>query len=395
MRQLCTFLKLPPSCIIANGCVLYQLCCCQVDIILAASHSTVFNIASSIYQKRGSKVTTQMKAAVISEANAPWILEDRDQPEVGTDEVLVRIHACGICGTDVWLAQGALSFKPFPLVLGHEGVGEVVAVGKGVTTRRVGDRVGMPIVQKACGHCDFCRGEHPKSFVTASNCASPTLTGVNINGAHAEYLAVDAGGTVLLPDGISYELAAPTLCSGYTVWSAIRRADARPGARVAVVGIGGLGHLAIQYAKAAGYRVTAVTRSADKWDLARQLGADEVVSDGAGLKAAGGADVLLHTTNSHAIVVDAMGGLNPWATVVMMGIGFDEMTLPTLPLVSHSYRVIGSAHNGPEYLVEALDFVARGLVKPMVEVYPKERVAEAYNRVASGDVRFKAVVTYT
>jgi D-arabinose 1-dehydrogenase-like Zn-dependent alcohol dehydrogenase len=339
-------------------------------------------------------MTTQMKAAVISQANAPWELQGRDIPEVGPDQVLVRIHACGICGTDAWMAQGVLSFKSFPLVLGHEGVGEVVAIGEGVTTRQIGDRVGMPIVQKACGHCDYCRGEHTKSFVTASNCTDPILTGVNVDGAHAEYIAVDAGGTVLLPDAIPYELAAPTLCSGYTVWSAIRRADAKPGARVAVVGIGGLGHLAIQYAKAAGYRVTAVTKSAEKWDMARQLGADEVVSNGAGLKAAGGADVLLHTSNSHTAVVDAMEGLNPWATVVMMGIGLDEMKLPTLPLVSHSYRVIGSAHNGMEYLVEALDFVARGVVKPMVEVYPKERVAEAYNRVTSGDVRFKAVVTY-
>lgn len=161
-----------------------------------------------------------------------------------------------------------------------------------------------------------------------------------------------------------------------------------------MVGIGGLGHLAIQYAKAAGYHVTAVTHSPDKRELARQLGADEVVSDGAGLKQAGGADVLMHTNNSHSAVANAMEGLKPWATVVMMGIGFDELTLPTLPLVSHSYRVLGSAHNGMEYLVEALDWVARGAVKPMVELFPKERVAEAYDRVVSRKVRFKAVVTY-
>ena len=233
-------------------------------------------------------MTTRMKAAVVPEANAPWELQDIDQPEVGPDQVLVRIHACGICGTDAWMAQGALSFREFPLVLGHEGVGEVVAVGEGVTARKPGDRVGMPIVQKACGVCDFCRGQHVKSFVTASNCADPTLTGVNVDGAHAEYLAADAGGTVLLPDEVSYELAAPTLCSG----------------------------------------------------------------------------------------------------------AFDEMTLPALPLVSHSRQVIGSAHNGMEYLVEALDFVARGEVEPMVELFPEERVAEAYDRVASGEVRFKAVVTY-
>jgi alcohol dehydrogenase/propanol-preferring alcohol dehydrogenase len=335
-----------------------------------------------------------MKAVVVSEAKGPWELQDRDEPDVGPHQVLVRIHACGICYTDVWLAQAVLSFRGFPQVLGHEGVGEVVAVGDAVTDRHVGDRVGMPMMQKRCGVCGFCREEHVNSFVTASNCASPTLTGVNVDGAHAEYIAVDAGGTVLLPEGISYEWSAPTLCSGYTVWSAIRRADPKPGARVGIVGIGGLGHLAIQYAKAAGLHVTAVTHTPDKPDLARQRGADDVVPDGAALGAAGGVDVLLHTSSSHASAVDAMNGLKPWGKVVMMGIARDEMPVPALPLVSHSYQVVGSAHNGPEYLMEALDLVARGEVQPMVEVFPKERVAEAYDRVVAGEVRFKAVVTY-
>jgi alcohol dehydrogenase/propanol-preferring alcohol dehydrogenase len=271
---------------------------------------------------------------------------------------------------------------------------EVVAVGDGVTERVVGDRVGLPVMQKSCGRCDFCSEHHVNSFVTAANCAGPTLTGVNVDGAHAEYMVADAGGTVLLPKSISYEDAAPTLCAGYTVWAAIRRADPKPGAHIAIVGIGGLGHFAIQYAKAAGYRVTAVTRTESKAELARQLGADNVVSDGAGLKAAGGADVILHTSSSHAAVVNAMEGLKPWGKVVMNGIALDEMTLPALPLVSHSYQIIGSAHNSLEYLVEALDIVASGAVKPMVEVFPKERVAEAYERAASGAVRFKAVVTY-
>jgi alcohol dehydrogenase/propanol-preferring alcohol dehydrogenase len=335
-----------------------------------------------------------MKAAVVTEANAAWELQDRDQPQVGPDEVLVRVHACGICGTDLWLAHGDLSFREFPLVLGHEGVGEVVAVGEAVTKRKVGDRVGMPMMQKACGVCDFCHEEHPNSFVTAANCANPILTGVTVDGAHAEYVTVDVGGTVLLPDGISYEDAAPTLCAGFTVWAALRRAEPKPAARVAVVGIGGLGHLALQYAKAAGFHVTAVTRTADKGDLARQLGADEVVADGPGLREAGGADVLMHTSSSHASVSDAMQGLRPWGKLVMNGIAFDDLTLPSLSLVSNSHQVVGSAHNGLEYLVEALDLVARGAVKPMVEVFPKERIAEAHDRVAAGDVRFKAVVTY-
>lgn len=339
-------------------------------------------------------MTALMKAAVVPQANAPWELQDRPRPQVGPDEVLVRVHACAICGTDLWLAHGQLAFRGFPLVLGHEGVGEVVAVGEAVTKRKIGDRVGMPMMQKACGVCDFCHEEHPNSFVTAANCDNPTLTGVNVDGAHAEYVSVDVGGTVLLPDGISYEDAAPTLCAGFTVWAALRRAAPKPGACVGVVGIGGLGHLAIQYAKAAGYRVIAVTRTADKQEVSRQLGADDAVADGAGLKAAGGADVLMHTSSSHAAVADAMTGLKPWGKLVMNGIAFDDFALPSLTFVSNSHQVIGSAHNGLEYLVEALDFVARGEVKPLIEVFPKERIAEAHERVASGDVRFKAVVTY-
>ncbi|MDG4830162.1 alcohol dehydrogenase catalytic domain-containing protein [Solwaraspora sp. WMMD1047] len=339
-------------------------------------------------------MATQMQAVVVPKVNAPWELQNVDRPEAGPNQVLVRVRACAICGTDVWMANGTLSFREFPLVLGHEGVGEVVAVGAGVTQRAIGDRVGLPMVQKRCGRCDFCREQHPNSFVTAANCAAPILTGVNVDGAHAEYIVADVDGTVLLPDGVSYELAAPTLCAGFTVWAGLRRAEVKPSGRVAVVGIGGLGHLAIQYATAAGYHVTAVTHSPDKEDLARQLGADEVVADGAGLQAVGGADLIMYTGSNHAALASAMGGLRPWGKVVMMGIATDELTLPALPLVSNSHQIIGSAHNGYEYLVEALDFVARGAVKPMIELFPKDRVAEAYDRVVNGDVRFKAVVTY-
>lgn len=336
-----------------------------------------------------------MKAAVVGEVNAPWVLQDVPMPEARSHQVLVKIHACGVCYTDALLAQGVLSLRPFPMVLGHEGVGEVVAVGEGVTSRVVGDRVGLPITQRPCGRCAFCRERHPDSFVTANNCVAPVLTGVNVDGGQAEYIAVDAEGTVLLPDGLSYESAAPTVCAGYTVWAALRRADAKPGARVAVLGIGGVGHLGIQFAKAAGYHVIAMTRSPDKHELARRLGADDVVSDGAGLKAAGGADVLLHTAPTHGPAVDALKGLRPWGKLVLMGISAEAtFPLPALAVTSHAFEIVGSAHNGPEYLAEALRMVARGQVAPMIEIFPKERVGEAYERLLKGQLRFRAVVTY-
>lgn len=339
-------------------------------------------------------MVSQMKSVVVEEVNGRWDLQDRDVPTVGPDDVLVRVRACAICGTDLWLSDGVLVFREFPIVPGHEAAGEVVAVGEGVTKRKVGDRVGVFMAQKMCGVCDYCHEEHPNSFVGAANCANPTLTGVNVDGAHAEYVAVDAGGTVLIPDGVSFEDAAPIICAGYTVWAGLRRAEPKPGARVAVSGVGGLGHLAIQYAKAAGFHVVAMTHSPDKKDIALQLGADEVVSDGTSLKAAGGADVLLHTNSSHAAVTDAMNGLRPWGKVVLMGIGTDDMVLPALALTSNSYQVIGSAHNTIEHLVEALDLVAGGAVKPLIETFPKEQAEQAHARAAAGDVRFKAVITY-
>jgi D-arabinose 1-dehydrogenase-like Zn-dependent alcohol dehydrogenase len=169
-----------------------------------------------------------MQAAVVAEANATWVLQERDVPDVGPDDVLVKIHACGICGTDLWLAQGALAFRDFPLVLGHEGAGEIVAVGAGVTKRKVGDRVGVFMMQKADGVCDFCHEEHTNSFVTAANCANPKLTGVTVDGAFADYIAVDVGGTVLLPDGVDYEAAAPILSRSGRCCAGERRGVGRP-----------------------------------------------------------------------------------------------------------------------------------------------------------------------
>ena len=198
-----------------------------------------------------------------------------------------------------------------------------------------------------------------------------------------------------IPDGLSYELAAPTGCAGYTVWAALRRANAEPGARVAVAGIGGVGHLGIQFTKAAGYHVIAITRSPAKHELARNLGADDVVANGEELRKAGGADVLLHTSPSHDVALDAMKGLRPWAKVVLTGIPADDaFPLSAYGMTAHTLQIIGSAQNGPEYLAEALEIVARGDVKPLVEVLDKEQAGEACNRLLNGNLRFRAVVRY-
>jgi D-arabinose 1-dehydrogenase-like Zn-dependent alcohol dehydrogenase len=269
-----------------------------------------------------------------------------------------------------------------------------VAVGDGVSSRAVGDRVGLVTLQTGCGECAWCRRMEPLDFVTAANCARPTLTGMNVGGANADYIAVRAEATVLLPDGLSYHHAAPLMCVGYTALAGLRRAEPRPGERVAVSGIGGLGHLALQYAKASGLTTIAITRSSDKRDLARELGADTVVSNGAELHETGGADILLHTNNSNSAAADAIQGVAPRGRVVLMGIAFDTFSVPNMPMVMNSLTILGSTHNGPRYLVEALQLAADGKVTPMVEVFGKDEAAAAYQRTAEGKARFRTVIEY-
>jgi alcohol dehydrogenase/propanol-preferring alcohol dehydrogenase len=213
----------------------------------------------------------------------------------------------------------------------------------------------------------------PLDFVTAANCARPTLTGMNVGGANADYIVVRADATVPLPDGLSYHHAAPLMCVGYTALAGLRRAKPRPAERVAVSGIGGLGHLALQYAKASGLTTIAITRSSDKRDLARELGADIVVSNGAELRETGGADILLHTNNSNSAAADAIQGVAPRGRVVLIGIAFDTFSVPNM---------------------EALQLAADGTVTPMVEVFGKDRAAAAYQRTAEGKARFRTVIEY-
>jgi alcohol dehydrogenase len=195
-----------------------------------------------------------------------------------------------------------------------------------------------------------------------------------------------------LPDSLSYQQAAPIFCAGYTVWSGLRWADPQPHERVAIVGIGGLGHLAVQYAKAAGFETIAVSRSSDKDKLIRELGADEIVRDGQGLAHIGGADVILGTSNSSDAMADTIQGLRPDGRLVVMG--FEPKPLPVSPadLITRRLKIIGSQQNGREYLYEALDYVAKGKVKVLAETYKLDEITRAYERVAEGKVRFRAVI---
>ena len=327
-----------------------------------------------------------MKAAVVPAVKAKWEVKEVPTPKPEANQVLIKIHASGVCYTDVHITRGEIPTQ-FPRTLGHEPVGEIVAVGLGVRTRRVGDRVGVPWIQASCGRCEWCQRGKPMF------CGEQIGTGVGIAGGHAEYMVAYADATALLPERLSYEQAAPIFCAGYTVWSGLRWADPQPHERIAVVGIGGLGHLAVQYAKAAGFETVAVSRSPDKDKMTRELGADEIVRDGQGLAKAGGADIVLGTSNSVDAMSDTIQGLRPDGRLVLMGFEAKPLTVHPADLIMRRIRVIGSQQNGPAYLYEALDYAAKGKVKVIAETYPLHEAARAYDRVAEGKVRFRAVIT--
>lgn len=340
-----------------------------------------------------------MKAAVIPEVNGTWELREVPTPRPGPGEVLLRVHACGVCYNDVLATQGVIPFPGFsPAITGHEPVGEVVEIGAGVTSRSTGDRVGTTWVRSGCERCDYCRRNLPVSGQTAINCPSPTATGFSVQGGHAEYMVVAARDTVLIPDGLAAEVAAPVLCAGYTAWSAICAAKPRPNERVAVLGIGGLGHMALQFSRACGFETIAITRSVDKQTLAKELGAHHVVADGQQLREAGGADVIVVAAPSYRAASECLQGLRTDGRMVLAGIdAVEPFTIPpamVYPFFAQRQHIIGATHNGPQYLQEALDLVADGKATPMIETFPAERVSEAIDKVGKGDVRFRAVVTY-
>ena len=326
-----------------------------------------------------------MQAAVVPAIHGKWEVKDVPTPHPATNQVLIKIHASGLCYSDVHITEGHLPTSAFPRTIGHEPAGEIVEVGSGVTSRKIGDRVGVPWVQASCGRCEWCQRGKPMF------CLQQIGTGINTPGSHAEYMVAYADATTLIPNGISYEQAAPVFCAGYTVWSGLRFADPKPHEKIAVLGIGGLGHLAIQFSKAAGFYTIGITHSTDKEELARKLGADMVVSNGDALKRAGGADVILVTSNSYKPASEVLKGLRPDGRLVLMGVSAEPLVV-TAEIIGNRSRIIGSTQNGPEYLYEALDYVAQGKVKIIAETYSLDDIARAYENVAAGNVRFRAVI---
>lgn len=348
-------------------------------------------VGISLVRQWGTRVPEEgtMLAAVLPAPRATFELRHVPIPRPGPGQALLRIRASGICGTDLHIHQGRMAM-PLPSILGHEPVGEVEEVGEGVTSIRVGDRVGVPWVQAGCGECDACaRGK-------MQHCVEPR-TWVQTGGGHAEHMLVDARGCVAIPEGLSFEEAAPMFCAGFTVMSGYRRAAARSGERVAVLGIGGLGHLAVQIAKCHGHEVVAITSTESKREDIRRLGADEVLlgagDPGRALAEAGGADIILATSSSAADVGSMVSGLRPEGRLVVMGLGDGALSIDPMALILAQGSLVGAGQNERRDLVDVLGLAAEGRIRAAVEAFPLVLVERAMARLAEGRARHRAVLT--
>ncbi|MCD4864555.1 MULTISPECIES: alcohol dehydrogenase AdhP [Pseudomonas] len=334
-----------------------------------------------------------MKAAVVTAFGKPLEFREVEVPTPGAGQVLVKIAASGVCHTDLHAAQGDWPVKPNPpFIPGHEGVGHVVAVGAGVTHVKEGDRVGVPWLYSTCGHCEHCLG----GWETL--CESQQNTGYSVNGGFAEYTLADAGYVGRLPDNVGFVEIAPILCAGVTVYKGLKMTDTKPGNWVVISGIGGLGHMAVQYARAMGLNVAAVDVDDRKLDLARRLGAEVTVNareqdPAAYLKQEiGGAHGALVTAVSPKAFEQAIGMTRRGGTIALNGLPPGDFPLSIFDMVLNGTTVRGSIVGTRLDLQEALDFAGEGKVKATVSAEPLENINDIFARMHEGGIEGRVVI---
>jgi len=337
-----------------------------------------------------------MQAAVVRTFGEPLVIEEAPVPRPGPGELLVKIAASGVCHTDLHAAHGDWPVKPEPpFIPGHEGVGHVVAVGDGVKHVKEGDRVGIPWLYSTCGHCEHCLG----GWETL--CESQQNTGYSVNGGFAGYTLAQADYVGRLPDNVDFLEIAPVLCAGVTVYKGLKMTDTRPGQWVVISGIGGLGHMAVQYAKAMGMNVAAVDIDDSKLALAERLGATVTVNarqqdPAAYLKQAiGGAHGALVTAVSPVAFEQALGMIRRGGTVALNGLPPGDFPLPIFDMVLNGITVRGSIVGTRLDMQEALDFAGEGKVKATVHADRLENINDIFARMLAGSIEGRVVIDMT
>lgn len=342
-------------------------------------------------------MTRTMQAAFVEQFGKPLVLREVPIPTPGPGQILVKTEACGVCHTDLHAASGDWPVKPsLPFTPGHEGIGVVVALGAGVTAVKEGDRVGVPWLYSACGHCEYCLAAREPV------CAEAQFGGYTKNGGFAEYILADPNYVAHIPAGLTAQEAAPLICAGITSYKGIKETQAKPGEWVVISGVGGLGHLGIQYAKALGLHVCAVDIDDGKLAHAKRLGADATVNALHGdaiaevVKATGGgAHGVLITAPSLAAFKQGVGMTRKFGTCVLVGLPPGEFPTPLFDVVANCITIRGSFVGNRRDMAEALAFAADGKVKADFELQPLSAINDVFKRLAHGEVPSRVVLDFT
>jgi len=332
-----------------------------------------------------------MKAVVVNEPGTPLTAQEIDTPQPGAGEVLLRVHACGICHSDQAVVAGLWSDLELPRIPGHEVVGVVESVGDAVTRFAPGDRVGVGWHGGHDGTCDHCLAGR---FI---NCDNSEITGITRDGGYAEYAVVSEVALARVPDGMEMTDAAPLLCAGITTFNSLRNAGARPGDVVGVQGLGGLGHLGVQYARAMGFETVAISRGRDKEEFARGLGAQHYIdTEGEDIAARfaelGGARVILATAPNAAAISALVPGLGVEGTLLVVGAAFEPLQISALDLIARNARVQGWASGTASDSEAAMAFAQEHGIASMNEVFPLADAQAAYDKMIDGSARFRSVL---
>jgi D-arabinose 1-dehydrogenase-like Zn-dependent alcohol dehydrogenase len=333
-----------------------------------------------------------MKAAQISKAGGDFEIVEREIPKPGAGQVLIKVQACGVCHSDMFTKEGQWPGIQYPRVPGHEVAGIVEELGAGVSEWKKGQRIGVGWHGGHDGTCLQCRrGDF-------GNCQNLKISGISYDGGYQQYMVAPAEALTAMPNGLGDAEAAPLLCAGITTFNALRHSGAGPGDLVAVLGIGGLGHLGIQFANKFGYKVVAIGRGSENAAVAKKLGAsvyidNKVTNPAEELQKLGGAQVILATAPSSKAMSEVINGLGPNGKLVVVGASSDPIEVTPIQLITGSKSIQGWASGTPADEEDTLRFAELTGVRPMIETYPLEKAAEAYDRMMSGKAQFRVVLT--